>query len=206
MLLGGCFVCYPRGVTGPGGPGDPCVAAAAVLRRRRVVASGVREGAAVAGYTTGLLALRDGPPLEAAVRALSVVPDILLVNATGLDHPRGAGLALHLGVVLDLPTVGVTHRALVAAGDWPADDAGASAPMRVDERIVGHWLRTRTGTRPLAVSAGWRTTPDQALTLVARAAIGHRTPEPLREARRLARTARAKSSSVPPSHHQSVKG
>ncbi|GAB3415878.1 endonuclease V [Flindersiella endophytica] len=189
--IGGCFAAFPRGLTGEGAAGDPVWVGAVVLAGGRVVASHVASAAATAAYTPGLLALREGPALEAAVRSLAVRPDVLLVNATGRDHPRGAGLASHLGAALDLPTVGVTHRPFVATGDWPADSAGASSPLRVGDAVVGYWLRTKAGTRPLAVDAGWRTSPDTALEVV-RAATGPRarTPEPIRLARHLAREAR----------------
>jgi deoxyribonuclease V len=136
------------------------------------------------------LALRTGPLLETAVRALTVRPDVLLVDATGADHPRRAGLAVHLGAVLDIATVGVTHRPLLAAGDWPADQAGAMSPLLLNGDLVGYWVRTRAGHRPLAVHAGWRTDAHTAAQVVL-AAARVRTPEPLRQARRLARTARA---------------
>ena len=128
-----------------------------------------------------------GDPLCAA---LEQRPDVLLVDATGLDHPRGAGLALHLGAVLDLPTVGVTHRPLLADGDWPEDAHGARSPLVLDAAVVGFWLRTRPGTRPLAVHAAWRTEPETAVEVVAGALAGHRAPEPLRRVRRAAREAR----------------
>ena len=118
---------------------------------------------------------------------------MLLVNATGRDHPRGAGLALHLGAVLDLPTVGVTHRPLLAAGDWPPDETGAMAPLELKGEAVGAWVRTRAGTRPLAVHAGWRTDPGTAAAVVLAASAGARTPEPLRQARRIARSRRAEA-------------
>jgi len=143
-----------------------------------------------AGRLPGLFALHTGPLLEAAVRALTVRPDVLLVDATGADHPRRAGLALHLGAVLDTATVGVTHRPLLAAGDWPADEAGAINPLLLDGDLVGFWVRTRAGRRPLAVHAGWRTDAHTAARIVL-AAARVRTPEPLRLARRLARTVRA---------------
>ena len=79
------------------------------------------SGLAGGPYLPALLALREGPLLEQAVRALPIVPEVLIVNATGRDHPRRAGLALHLGAVLGLPTVGVTTRPLVAQGAWPVD-------------------------------------------------------------------------------------
>jgi deoxyribonuclease V len=115
---------------------------------------------------------------------------VLLVDATGRDHPRRAGLALQLGAVLGLPTVGVTHRPLLAEGEWPADARGARSPLGLGGKLVGYWLRTRVGTRPLAVHAAWRTDPEAAADVVL--SVAHaRTPEPLRRARRRAREARA---------------
>ena len=89
-VVGACFACAARGATGPGTSGEPAWAAAVVLDRRRAVAEAVVAGAAGARYEPGLLALRDGALLEAAVRALDAEPDVLLVDATGRDHPRGA--------------------------------------------------------------------------------------------------------------------
>jgi deoxyribonuclease V len=203
LAVGACFVCFPRGHAGAGAAGDPAWAAAVVLRGRRVLARSVVSGAAEAGYAAGLLALREGPLLDAAVRGLNQPPDVLLVNATGRDHPRRAGLALHLGAVLDLPTVGVTHRPLLAAGPEPPDEPGAASPLHLPEdaedaddadedgEVVAHWVRTRAGRRPLVVHAGWRVDPATAVTVIRRCAGGHRTPAALREARRLARLARA---------------
>jgi deoxyribonuclease V len=129
--------------------------------------------------------------LEAAVGGMNARPDVLLVNGTGRDHPRRAGLALHLGAVLDLPTVGVTHRPLLARGEWPPEERGATAPLLLEGELVGYWVRTRTGTRPLAAHAAWRTDADTAAEVLLAATGRSRTPEPLREARRLARLARA---------------
>jgi deoxyribonuclease V len=185
-VIGGCFVCSPRAKSGYGAAGDPLWAAAA--------ASGVTaliQTEAGAPYRPGLLALREGPALEAAVRALEQAPDVLLVDSTGRDHPRGAGLALHLGSVLELPTVGVTHRPLLAEGSWPDDEPAARSPLLLQGEVVGYWLRTRPGTRPLAVHAAWRTDPETAVEIVVAAAFDHRAPEPLRQARRAAREARA---------------
>ena len=192
IAAAGCFVCFERGPSGPGRKGETAWAGAAVIRAGRVVARAAVSGAAGDRYEPGLLALREGPVLESAVRALAERPDMLLVDATGRDHPRRAGLALQLGAMLDLPSVGVTHRPLLAAGDWPPDERGARSPLRIDDELVGYWLRTRTGTRPLAVHAGWRTDPEAAVELVLRTLAGARTPEPLRAARTAARIARAR--------------
>jgi deoxyribonuclease V len=192
FAVGACFVCFERGPSGPGRKGEPAWAGAAILERRRPVATATTTGVAGAPYEPGLLALREGPLLEAVVRALPQRPDALLVDATGRDHPRRAGLALHLGAVLDLPTVGVTHRPLLATGDWPPDERGAKSPLVLDDAVVGYWLRTRERARPLAVHAAWRTDPATAVRIVSAALATTRTPEPLRVARRLARSARAK--------------
>jgi deoxyribonuclease V len=184
--VGACFVCFERGPAGRGRAGDRGWAAAALEAEVAVV-----EGAAAAAYRPGLLALREGPLLEAAVRALARLPDVLLVNATGRDHPRRAGLALHLGAVLDVPTVGVTHRPLLAAGDPPADERGAHTPLVLEGELVGYRLRTRRGVHDLTVHAAWRTDPETAAAVVLTALGRERAPEPLRAARRHAREARA---------------
>jgi deoxyribonuclease V len=188
-LVGGCFVCFARGKTGAGAAGDPGWAGAALADGRAAVVG----GPAGAPYEAGLLALREGALFEAAVRALPQQPDVLIVNATGRDHPRRAGLALHLGARLEVPTIGVTHRLLAASGEWPADERGGRSPVTLEGETVGAWVRTRPGTRPLAVHPGWRTDVDTAIELVLAGTGQRRTPEPLRLARRAARTARARS-------------
>jgi deoxyribonuclease V len=115
------------------------------------------------------------------------------VDATGRDHPRRAGLAVHLGQVLDMPTVGVTHRTLLAQGDEPATRRGAHCPLTLHGEHVGEWLRIQPRARPIAVHAGWRTDAETAVEVVMSAASRVRTPEPLRQARRLARLARGRS-------------
>ena len=191
LTLGGCFVAFQRGLPGPGAPGDPADVAAAVVKDGRLVVSTVVTGRAEWAYEPGLLFLREGPLLETAVCSLSERPDVLLVNGTGRDHPRRAGLAVHLGALLKLPTVGVTHRPLCAEGSWPDDEGGSMTPLLVEGEVVGYWLRTRAGARPLAVHAGWRTSSEIAAEVVLAATRRARTPEPLRLARRLARKARA---------------
>jgi deoxyribonuclease V len=159
---------------------------------RRLVAARAVRGVAGGPYEPGLLALREGPLLEAAVRALPHPPDLLMVNATGRDHPRRAGLATHLGAVLDLATIGITHRPLIATGDWPGPWDGAASPLLLEGEVVGYWLRTHGTKRPLAVHAGWRVGPKAALDVLTASRYTWRTPEPLRQARKVARTARAR--------------
>jgi deoxyribonuclease V len=190
-LTAGCFVCFERGGRGPGRADERGWAAAALMRgNRTLLGTGVVRGEAGWRYEPGLLALREGPLLEAAVRALPARPEVLIVNAGGRDHPRGAGLALHLGAALDLPSVGVTDRPLVADGRLPGEARGAASPLLLEGHEVARWLRTRVGARPVVVHPGWRTDLDATVTVVVRATRRARTPEPLRRARRLAREAR----------------
>jgi deoxyribonuclease V len=190
--IGACFVCF-ESVHGAGAAGDRGFAGAAVTHRHRQLAGVSVSGPAAGPYMPTLLALREGPLLEQAVRALAIVPEVLVVNATGRDHPRRAGLALQLGVVLGLPTVGVTTRPLVAEGTWPADQRGATAPLLVGGEVVGCWVRTRAGAKPVAVHAAWQTDAQAAVQVVLAATRRARAPEPLRRARTLARTRRARS-------------
>lgn len=190
-VIGGCFACSSRQSRGPGLAGEPGWAGATLALGAQVVSGVAVAGVAGGAYEPGLLALREGPLLEAAVRALPRMPEVLLVNATGRDHPRGAGLALQLGAVLGVPTVGVTHRPLLASGAWPSAERGSRSPLELCGRTVGCWLRTRARARPLVVHPGWRTDLDTACTVVLDGTGHVRAPEPLREARRMARLARA---------------
>ena len=166
LSVAGCFVCFPKGKVGVDEPGDLGWAAAVLIQNLALAAVAVTHGLAPAGYAPGFLALREGPLLEAAVRSLPLVPEVLLVDATGRDHPRRAGLALHLGARLDVPSIGVTDRPLLASGAWPPDEPGAISPLHIEDELVGYWVRTKRGVRPLAVHAGWRTDPETAVSVV----------------------------------------
>jgi deoxyribonuclease V len=217
-VIGGCFVAFARGEAGPGHPGDRAWAAAVAWRAdpssdrgRRVdghlrgarangrprqaddvLAQSVAAERVPASYAPGLLARREGPVLAMAFGGLASLPDVLLVDATGIDHPRRAGLAVHLGAVIGVATVGVTKRPLVASGRFPPLKRGARTPVCVDDRCVGFWVCTKTAARPVVAHAGWRTSPEMAAeTVLVASTEAARTPVPLQEARRVAREARA---------------
>jgi deoxyribonuclease V len=178
-----------------GGVGECGWAAAVLMRDGRLIESAVAADVAGAPYEPGKLALREGPLLEAAVRALREPPELLIVHAAGRDHPRGAGLALHLGAALGLPSIGVTDRPLGATGAPPPADRGATSRLVVDGVEVARMLRTRAGARPVVVHPGWRTNLDTASRIALAATGDFRTPEPLRCARRVARHVRASAES-----------
>jgi deoxyribonuclease V len=162
-----------------------------VLEHGSVAESTILRGQFDAPYAAGLLALREGRLLAEAVGQLARRPDVLFVNASGRDHPRRAGLAVHLGAVCGIPTIGVTDRPLLADGPQPGPERAAAAELRLADELVGFRLRTRRGARPVIVHAGWRVSPETARAVVLQVSGAGRTPAPLREARRLARSARA---------------
>jgi deoxyribonuclease V len=197
LRVGAVFAAAPRGLVGTGAAGDPAWAAAVVFFEGRVVESAVAHGQFDAPYAPGLLALREGRLLEQTVRLLGRLPEVLIVNATGSDHPRRAGLAVHLGAVCRLPTVGVTDRPLAATGPDPGPDRGAFAELVLEGELVGYRLRTHADARSVAVHDGWRVDPATALAVVLSVTSHSRTPEPLREARRLARASRSAAGALP---------
>jgi deoxyribonuclease V len=187
-----CFFCSRRTESG-----ERAWAGAARCAAGEPPTTVVRDALVVAPYEAGLLALREGQLLMAAVQALPGSIDLLLVNATGRDHPRRAGLALHLGAALGLPSVGVTNRPLFATGTLPDDRPLSSSPLLLDGESIGFWLRSRAGTRPLAVHAGWGVDAGTALRVVTALTGTARTPAVLRLAREAARTARAHAGARP---------
>lgn len=191
VLVAGCYICFAPGVIRDGRQAERGWAAAALMRDGRLIGSAVAAGVARVRYEPGLLALREGPPLESAVRALPEAAELLIVHATGRDHPRGAGLAIHLGAVLDIPSIGVTDRPLQAVGEAPGPERGATSPLVADGVETACMLRTRAAARPLVVHAGWRTDLNTAVSVALATTGDARTPEPLRWARHLARHARS---------------
>lgn len=184
--IGACAVVFGRA-----GREDLAWAAAVVEQAGAVVTSCTHLARTDAAFRPGQLALREGHILEMAVRGLALRPDVLLVAGAGRDHPRGAGLALHLGAVLDLPTVGVTDDPLVAEGSAPDPAWASEAPLRRAGETVGYRVRTRGGAKPVVAHAAWRTSAEVAAEIVLGSCALARWPEPLRAARRIARELRA---------------
>lgn len=134
-------------------------------------------------YVPGLLGFREVPVLAEAWDRLTPKPDLVMVDGHGVAHPKGFGIACLLGLVLDVPTIGVAKSVLVGevAGDLP-DEAGARAPLLWKGFRIGTALRSRRGANPIYVSAGHRVSLDTALIWVERCLQGRRLPEPTRAA------------------------
>lgn len=191
LRVAAAFVAFVRGEQGPGHPGDRAWVGAVVVAGVRVIRTRSVLAEAGASYAPGLLGLREGSMLATALAPLVGDADVLMLDATGRDHPRRAGLALHLGERLGLPSVGVTHRPLVARGPQPDTTGGATSPLTLDHKEVARWVRTVADVRPVVAHAAWRTDARTAADVVLRCRAGNRTPEPLRQARRVARDRRS---------------
>jgi deoxyribonuclease V len=133
-------------------------------------------------YVPGLLGFREVPCLLEAFERLRALPDVALVDGQGLAHPRRFGVACHLGVALDLPTVGVGKSRLVGAHREPGQRRGSRVRLVHDGEVIGVVLRTREGVKPVYVSIGHRVDLDTAVRLVLRSTRRFRLPEPIRAA------------------------
>jgi deoxyribonuclease V len=145
-------------------------------------------------YRTGLLSFREVPILVEAFKRLRQRPDVLLVDGQGLAHPRGLGLATHLGLTLEVPTIGVAKSRLVGAGEEPGRDAGAANLLIWQGKVVGLILRTQTGKKPFYLSPGHLITLAESREIVMGCVRRYRNPIPLRQADGLSRRLRSAES------------
>jgi deoxyribonuclease V len=133
-------------------------------------------------YVPGLLSFREGPVLLAAFEKLRTEPDLILVDGHGIAHPRRFGIACHLGLLLDKPTIGCAKSILVGEAAEPGERAGSTAPLVDKDEVVGIALRTRDRVKPIYVTTGHRVSLESAVQIVTRCLDGFRLPKPTREA------------------------
>jgi deoxyribonuclease V len=133
-------------------------------------------------YVPGYLSFREGPAVLQAFRRLKIVPDAAIFDGHGLSHPRGFGLASHLGLWLDIPSVGCAKSRLVGDEETPGPNRGDRTPLIFRGKRVGAVLRTRRGVKPVYVSQGHRMGLRSAVSLVLRSTGRFRLPEPTRAA------------------------
>ncbi len=131
-------------------------------------------------YIPGLLSFREIPMLLAAWEQLAVKPEVLVVDGVGIAHPRRLGIASHLGLVLDVPTIGVSKNVLVGEYDEPANEVGAASPLHDKNEVIGAALRTKQNVKPVFVSPGHRIQLEDAMRIVRACIRKHRIPEPTR--------------------------
>lgn len=139
-------------------------------------------------YIPGLLAFRELPLILAAIESLSQLPDLFLIDGQGIAHPRRLGIASHLGVIIDRPTIGCAKSVLVGKAREPADVRGRWTELKAGEETIGALVRTKAGTKPVVVSLGHQIDLATSIEIVLACCDGtHRLPKPIREADRLVR-------------------
>ncbi|MEW6491801.1 MAG: deoxyribonuclease V [Cyanobacteriota bacterium] len=137
-------------------------------------------------YIPGFLSFREVPVVIDALEKVNTMPDLILCDGQGIAHPRGFGLACHLGVLVDMPTIGVAKSLLVGKHDELPLEKGSWQPLQYRGKTVGVVLRSRTGVKPLYVSPGYRISLPTAIDYVLRCLTKYRLPETTRWADKLA--------------------
>jgi deoxyribonuclease V len=152
-------------------------------RKFRLVETAVASQALDFPYIPGLLSFRESPVCLAAVEKLQTEPDAFMIDGQGIAHPRRFGLAAHLGLFFDRPTIGCAKSRLTGRFEEPPDEKGAYSLLKDQKRtdeVIGAVLRTRTRVKPVFVSVGNRCTLENAVKLVLDCTTKYRLPEPTR--------------------------
>ena len=147
-------------------------------------------------YIPGLLSFREGPALLQAFEKLRGRPDVALFDGQGIAHPRGFGLAAHLGLILDVPAVGCAKTRLTGSFEEPGARRGQSSRLVHEGRVIGSVLRTKDRVKPVFVSPGHRVGQERAVEIVLRCSRRYRIPEPTRQAHILVNKIRRERSRV----------
>ena len=145
-----------------------------------IVEAKIAQGKITMPYIPGLLSFRESPLILDACEQLSNVPDLVLIDGQGIAHPRRLGLASHVGLFLDLPTIGCAKSILCGQHQTLEEEAGSHAEMLDDGELIGAALRTKSGVKPIYVSVGHKIDLASALQWVINCCCGYRLPEPTR--------------------------
>ena len=188
--IGGVFVSLPTTRTA-GAPRNIAWAGAVVMKGHTLLATATCTRRLTRPYHPGYLAVAVGPILEDVVHALPMRPDVVIVNAAGRDHVRGAGLAIQLGSALGIATIGITDKTDVGIATEPGDRRGDSCPVQLDDEVVGYQVRTHERANTIVAHAAWLTTAELARDVAIRTTEQLRLPEPVHRARQLSRRLRS---------------
>lgn len=178
--------------------GKDCIAGVVVwdVLRREIVEQRVARRAVQFPYVPGLLTFREAPALLAALRRLLCEPDVFMFDGQGYAHPRRFGLACHMGVLLDRPSLGCAKSILVGKCEMPHRSRGSATCLMRNGECVGMAVRTRDDVKPLYLSIGHRMSLSSAVRVVLACCNGLRLPEPTRLADKLVRRERVQA--LPP--------
>jgi len=150
-------------------------------------------------YIPGLFSFREGPVLIRAFKKVKIRPDVMIFDGQGIAHPKGFGLASHLGLWLDLPSIGCAKSLLLGPGVsnpiLPGPGRGSFEFIEKGRKAIAAVLRTRESVKPVFVSPGHRIDLQTSIELILASCRGYRIPEPLRRAHHLSCTLRTKDTS-----------
>lgn len=141
-------------------------------------------------YLPGLLSFREIPVILPALKKLRTIPDVLLCDGQGTAHPRRFGVACHLGLLTDIPAIGVGKTRLTGVYEEPCREKGCWVPLRDKGEVIGAVVRTRTGVKPLFISPGHKISLESSVQLVMQCVGRYRLPETTRYAHRLSQGSR----------------
>lgn len=141
-------------------------------------------------YIPALLSFREIPVILAALANLNTVPDLLMVDGQGIAHPRRMGIAAHLGVLLDMSSIGVAKRRLTGRFETPGAEKGSQSPLMAGKEQIGVVLRSRNNVSPLFISPGHRVSMQTAVELTLKCLTKYRLPEPTRVADKLSKVSK----------------
>ncbi len=133
-------------------------------------------------YVPGFLSFREGPAIIKALNKLKIKPDVILFDGQGVAHPRGLGIASHIGVLLDIPTIGCAKSRLIGEYKEPRLKKGEWSYLRHNRKNIGAVLRTKDNVTPLFISPGNKIDLKNSMNIVLACTLKYRIPEPLRRA------------------------
>ena len=139
-------------------------------------------------YIPGLLTFREGPAILAALSQLAAAPDLLIFDGQGIAHPRRCGLASHIGLLLDIPSIGCAKTRLSGRYEEPPAEKGSYSYLKDGGETIGAVVRTRSKVKPLFVSIGHRINLHDSINIVLQCCPRYRLPETTRRADKLARS------------------
>lgn len=149
-------------------------------------------------YIPGLLTFREGPALLAAFAKLHQTPDLAIFDGQGIAHPRGLGLASHMGLLLNCPTIGCAKTRLFGSHGIVGEGAGENVPLTDNDKIIGAVVRTKARVKPIFVSPGQGISLQKSVEVVLACCRGYRLPEPVRNAHMTVNRARQSQAAVAP--------
>lgn len=157
-------------------------------RTLEVVDQAIHEMDITFPYVPGLFSFREVPPLVEAYQKLQIKPDLIVCDGHGVAHPKGAGMASHLGIELDVPTIGCAKSRLIGGYDEVGATRGSFSALMLGEKEIGRVLRTQDHVKPMFVSVGHKVSLDTACEWVLKLCPEYRQPETTRRADALVRT------------------